>query len=151
MPVAAIYARKSNKETHATREVLSTTRQIEQARAYAARKGWAVDERHIYRDEAITGAQFVKRQQFTRLLAAVYERGLARTRALQPPHGLHAVCDLRPSSHDQEAPRSGRGAYKCSWNNERGQAGCANGASVPVQAAEDAVLNTLLGDVRDRR
>ncbi len=73
MPVAAIYARKSNKETHATREVLSTTRQIEQARAYAARKGWAVDERHIYRDEAITGAEFVKRRQFTRLLAAVYE------------------------------------------------------------------------------
>ncbi len=46
-------------------------------------------------------------------------------------------------------PRSGRAAYKCSWNNERGQAGCANGASVPVQAAEEAVLNTLIGDVLD--
>ncbi len=47
MTVAAIYARKSNKEKHATREVLSPTRQIEQARAYAERKGWVVDERHI--------------------------------------------------------------------------------------------------------
>ena len=71
MTVAAIYARKSNKEKHATHEVLSTTRQIEQACAYAARNGWVVDERHIYRDEASTGAEFVKRQQFNRLLAAV--------------------------------------------------------------------------------
>lgn len=36
MTVAAIDARKSNQEQHATREVLSTTQQIEQARAYAA-------------------------------------------------------------------------------------------------------------------
>jgi hypothetical protein len=34
--VAAIDARKSNQEQHVTREVLSTTQQIEQARAYAA-------------------------------------------------------------------------------------------------------------------
>jgi len=68
--VAAIDAPKSAKEKHATREVLSTTRQIEPARAHA-RKEWVGDERHLYRDEARTGAEFVKRQPFTRLFAAV--------------------------------------------------------------------------------
>ena len=35
-----------------------------------------MDERYIYRDEAIAGAEFVKRQQFNLLLAAV---GAAKT------------------------------------------------------------------------
>ena len=44
MPIAAIDARTSHTESHATRAVLSITGQIEQARAYARRQGWGVDE-----------------------------------------------------------------------------------------------------------
>ncbi len=40
MTVAVIDARKSNQEKHATREVLSTMRPIEPARADAAETAW---------------------------------------------------------------------------------------------------------------
>ena len=34
------------------------TRQIENARAYAERKGWTVAEEHVYADDGISGAEF---------------------------------------------------------------------------------------------
>ena len=43
--IAAIYARKSTDQTGADDEQKSVARQIEHARAYAARKGWTVDRR----------------------------------------------------------------------------------------------------------
>jgi len=45
--VAVIDARKSNQEKHATREVLSTTRQIEQARADAAKTACTTVDRVV--------------------------------------------------------------------------------------------------------
>src|SRR5512143_3372013 len=44
--IAAIYARKST-EQDAADEQKSVTRQVEHARAYAARKGWTVAEDHV--------------------------------------------------------------------------------------------------------
>ena len=53
---AAIYARKTDEQE--ADEEKSVRRQIELARAFAASKGWAVAEQHIYVDDAISGAAF---------------------------------------------------------------------------------------------
>jgi DNA invertase Pin-like site-specific DNA recombinase len=45
--IAAIYARKSTDQT-VTDEEKSVTRQAEHARAYAAMKGWTLDEAHLH-------------------------------------------------------------------------------------------------------
>jgi DNA invertase Pin-like site-specific DNA recombinase len=42
--VAAIYARKSTEQNSVGDEEKSVARQIEHGKAYAARKGWAVDD-----------------------------------------------------------------------------------------------------------
>jgi DNA invertase Pin-like site-specific DNA recombinase len=43
---AAIYARKSTDQNGVADEAKSVTRQIEHARAYAARNGWIVADEH---------------------------------------------------------------------------------------------------------
>ena len=48
--IAAILARKSTDQPGVPDEERSVTRQVEQARAYAAGKGWIVDERYIFVD-----------------------------------------------------------------------------------------------------
>jgi site-specific DNA recombinase len=75
--IAAIYACKSPNPDAATiaDDAKSITRQVEHARAYAARKGWAVDEAHIYTDDQITGAIFgAGRPGLARLLNALTPR-----------------------------------------------------------------------------
>jgi DNA invertase Pin-like site-specific DNA recombinase len=42
--IAAIYARKSTEQNGVGNEEKSVTRQIEHAKAYATKKGWAVAE-----------------------------------------------------------------------------------------------------------
>jgi DNA invertase Pin-like site-specific DNA recombinase len=69
--IAAIYARKSQKQEGHDDEGKSTVRQIAHAREYAQKKGWEVDDRHVYVDDAISGAEFVKRPDFRRLRAAL--------------------------------------------------------------------------------
>jgi site-specific DNA recombinase len=68
--IAAIYARKSTDQNLPDAEK-SVTRQVEHATAYAARKGWTVDPAHVYTDDAVSGAEFVKRPGLARLLAAL--------------------------------------------------------------------------------
>jgi len=72
--VAAIYARKSSDQGGLSDEAKSVTRQIEHASAYAARKGWTVAEEHVYADDGISGAEFVKRPGFLRLMNALKPR-----------------------------------------------------------------------------
>jgi site-specific DNA recombinase len=72
--VAAIYARKSTEQNGVADEARSVTRQIEHAKAYAAKKGWTVDAAHIYSDDGISGAEFVKRPGFMRLMNALKPR-----------------------------------------------------------------------------
>ena len=48
---AAIYARKSTDQQGVADDQKSTTRQVEHARAYAAKKGWLVAEEHVYVDD----------------------------------------------------------------------------------------------------
>src|SRR5262245_55970029 len=52
---AAIYARKSTPEENTYEVGKSVTRQRADARAYAERKDWTVDDRHVYTDDAISG------------------------------------------------------------------------------------------------
>jgi DNA invertase Pin-like site-specific DNA recombinase len=66
--IAAIYARKSTEENGVADEDKSVTRQIEHARAYAARKGWLVADDHIFVDDGISGAEFLKRPALARLM-----------------------------------------------------------------------------------
>jgi site-specific DNA recombinase len=67
---AAIYARKSTDQAVAD-EAKSVTRQICHAREYGARKGWTVDEAHVYVDDGISGAEFARRPGFLRLMNAL--------------------------------------------------------------------------------
>src|SRR5262245_47250814 len=71
---AAIYARKSTEQQGVADEAKSVARQIEHARAYATRKGWSVSEEHIYKDDGVSGAEFVKRPGFIRLMNALKPR-----------------------------------------------------------------------------
>ncbi len=72
--IAAILARKSTDQPGVPDEERSVTRQVEQARAYAAGKGWIVDERYIFVDDGVSGAEFVKRPGFIRLMNALSPR-----------------------------------------------------------------------------
>ena len=75
---AAIYARKStkdekSKEEKSTKEenddARSVPRQVKVARAFCASKAWTVDAAHIYEDEKKSGALFLGRPAFQRLMA----------------------------------------------------------------------------------
>src|SRR5262249_49289620 len=67
-------ARKSTEQFGVTDDQKSVARQVEAARAYAARKGWLVLDEHVYVDDGISGAEFVKRPGLAKLLAALKPR-----------------------------------------------------------------------------
>jgi site-specific DNA recombinase len=69
--IAAVYARKSTEQSGVSDDQKSVARQIDQARLYAARKGWAVADEHVYIDDGISGAEFASRAGFVRLMAAL--------------------------------------------------------------------------------
>ena len=69
--IAAIYARKSTDQSDTADAEKSVTRQIGQARAYAARKGWIVSDGAVYADDGISGAEFAGRPGFLRLMNAL--------------------------------------------------------------------------------
>jgi site-specific DNA recombinase len=72
--IAAIYARRSTEQTGINAEEKSVARQIEHSRAYATGKGWTVAENHVYSDDGISGAEFVRRPGFLRLMNALKPR-----------------------------------------------------------------------------
>ena len=65
---AAVYARKSNDDNERNEDNKSVTRQIERAKAYAAKKGWTVDDEHVFVDDGISGAEFKHRPALLRML-----------------------------------------------------------------------------------
>ena len=72
--IAAIYARKSTEQTGVSDEEKSVARQIEHAKLYAAKKGWTIAEEYVFVDDGISGAEFVKRPGFIRLMNALKPR-----------------------------------------------------------------------------
>src|SRR5262245_45940590 len=71
--IAAIYARRSHEQSVSDEEK-SISRQVEHARAYASRKGWSVADEHIFSDDAVSGAEFVRRPGFLQLMNALKPR-----------------------------------------------------------------------------
>jgi len=69
--IAAIYARKSTEQNGVSDEEKSVTRQIDHAKQYAAKNGWGVMDEHVYMDDGISGAEFVKRPGFVRLMSTI--------------------------------------------------------------------------------
>jgi DNA invertase Pin-like site-specific DNA recombinase len=72
--IAAIYARKSTEQSGVGEEEKSITRQVEHAKAYAAKKGWTIAEEYIYSDDGISGAEFMNRPGFLRMMNALKPR-----------------------------------------------------------------------------
>jgi DNA invertase Pin-like site-specific DNA recombinase len=71
---AAIYARKSTDQKGIGDKEKSVARQVEHAKAYAVKKGWTVSDDHIFVDDGISGAEFIKRPGFLRLMNALKPR-----------------------------------------------------------------------------
>ena len=63
---AACYARKSTSQDGVSDDQKSVARQIEQAQAFAERRGWTIAAEHIYVDDGISGAEFANRPAFLR-------------------------------------------------------------------------------------
>jgi len=72
--IAAIYARKSTEQNGIADDQKSVARQVEHATAYAERKGWTVDDRYIFIDDGISGAEFANRPGYMRVLNALKPR-----------------------------------------------------------------------------
>src|SRR5881628_60908 len=73
--IAAIYARKSTEQNGLADESKSVARQVEHGKAFATRKGWAVDDASVYVDDGISGALFgAQRPGLARLLNALAPR-----------------------------------------------------------------------------
>ena len=68
---AAIYARKSTEQRGVSEEEKSVAIQIENARTFAATKGWTVADAHVYSDDAVSGAETNKLVNRQRLLHAI--------------------------------------------------------------------------------
>jgi DNA invertase Pin-like site-specific DNA recombinase len=65
---AVIYCRKSTDDDRTAADGKSTARQEELSREFADRQGWRVVG--VYKDEGVSGAEFVKRPGFNEMLAA---------------------------------------------------------------------------------
>jgi site-specific DNA recombinase len=91
--VAAVYARKSTDQSGVTDDQKSVARQIERAHAYAAGKGWTVDETFVFVDDGVSGAEFAKRPGYMRLLNAA---GTKRA-----PFGVLIVSELSRLGREQ--------------------------------------------------
>ena len=66
---AAVYARKSTEQRVAA-DSKSVTRQVENGRAFATKRGWSVTDGRVYVDDAVSGAEFDRRPGLQKMLAA---------------------------------------------------------------------------------
>jgi DNA invertase Pin-like site-specific DNA recombinase len=68
--VAAVYVRKSTEQNGVADEQRSVTRQIENASAFAASKGWTVREEFIFADDGVSGAETIRLRERARMIEA---------------------------------------------------------------------------------
>src|SRR5262245_1085890 len=101
----AIYARKSTEQGGAE-ENKSVTRQVEHARHFAAKRGWAVDDRFVFVDDAISGAEFERRPAFQRLLGSLKPRPPFQTLVMSEQSRLGRE-SIKTSRAYQQIIRSG--------------------------------------------
>jgi site-specific DNA recombinase len=74
--ICAVYARKSNPPKKKGKKeridtIASVPLQIQRCREFAAERGWTVDDRYLFSDLAISGAEFRKRPGLKSLLGAI--------------------------------------------------------------------------------
>jgi site-specific DNA recombinase len=93
--IAAIYARKSSADERSKEEGRSTERQIENATAYAAERGWTVDPELVFKDENISGGEFANRP------------GLAAVRAAAAAHRFEKLIVMERSRIGRSTWRTG--------------------------------------------
>lgn len=74
MVTAGCYARKSTDEGNKAADAKSCARQITRAKEYAATRGWHFDERYVFSDDGVSGAEFKNRPSLNALLSAVKEQ-----------------------------------------------------------------------------
>ena len=71
----ACYCRKSSDEGDKGAADKSVVRQLARAQEYAEKKGWTLDDRFIFTDDGVSGAEFSeKRPGFQSLMAALFPR-----------------------------------------------------------------------------
>src|SRR5260370_11119542 len=73
MVTAGCYARKSTDEGDKAADAKSCARQIARAKEFAAKRGWRFDERYVFSDDGVSGAEFRNRPSLNALLTAVKE------------------------------------------------------------------------------
>lgn len=72
--IAAIYARKSTEQYSVADGQKSIARKVDHAQAFAASKGWTVDDAFVFVDDGMSGAEFANRPGFLRLMNALKPR-----------------------------------------------------------------------------
>jgi site-specific DNA recombinase len=92
---AAIYARKSTDDSDRDAANKSVTRQVEHAKAYAAKKGWTVADAHVYADDNVSGAEFENRPGFAKLIADLPKRR-------KPPFDVVIMSEASRFGRDQQ-------------------------------------------------
>ena len=65
---AAVYARKSTSQDDVAAEAKSVHRQVEGAKSFITSRGWTLDDVHIYVDDGVSGALFLERPEFQRMM-----------------------------------------------------------------------------------
>ena len=71
MTTFGIYARKSNDQGDLTTEARSVAVQIRRATEFGESKNWTLAESHVYIDDGISGAEFMKRPGYVAMMAAL--------------------------------------------------------------------------------
>ena len=69
--VCGAYLRKSTDEGDRAADAKSVARQAQRAREFAKQKGWTFDERYVFSDDGVSGAEFKNRPGLNKLLEAV--------------------------------------------------------------------------------
>ncbi len=72
--IAGAYLRKSTKQDGRAQEERSVEFQRDRARAFAAKKGWLLDDALVFCDDGISGAEFARRPGLVGLLNALKPR-----------------------------------------------------------------------------
>jgi resolvase-like protein len=65
--IAAIYARKSTGQ-HVADDAKSVTRQVANAKAFAASKGWEVRDELVFTDDGVSGSETKRLLERTRMI-----------------------------------------------------------------------------------
>src|SRR4030095_14327925 len=82
--IAGAYLRKSTVQEGVADNDKSVKFQLEHVKAFAAKRGWLLRDEYIFEDDGKSGAEFVRRPGYVRLMASLKPR---------PPFGVLIMYD----------------------------------------------------------